>query len=261
MNIKSKSEWQDDSDEIQSALIEFSELLKKKPFQNREGLRGVSAFALYWYVKKIQPKVVFEVGTWKGFSTWIIEQAAPKAKIFCLDPIFFLESYMDSSKVGEVYRSKHATYMGSDFSCINPAKLAGKDLPNSLVFFDDHQDKFPRLIQAKNAGIKNIIFDDNTPHKYTHITLEHELMKKDQKNILNSLIKDYETFPALWNIDWRYGKMRIKEKGLTDFPVSPLTDEVFNERNCIVFGKSIRITEIVIQYQAMYLIGKKTILF
>ena len=35
--------------------------MRSQPFQNREGLRGVSAFALYWFLRQLTPTLVIEV--------------------------------------------------------------------------------------------------------------------------------------------------------------------------------------------------------
>ena len=188
----------------------------------------MSAFALYWFVKKIRPSVVFEVGVWRGFSTWLIEQAAPEAEVFCFDPIFFLEPLIDRKKLGPTYRSPRAHYSKQEFSCAGVRELAaGHQRP--LAFFDDHQNKLPRLLQSKEAGIRDVIFDDNTSVEYTHRTLEQERHDPRSAEILEREVQSYEIFPALWPLDVVMGPQHLKEEGL-DFPVEAQLKDIYAER-------------------------------
>lgn len=169
MHVKGRAEWERERSSLLDELRQFAGIMKGRPFQNVEGLRGVSAFALYWFIRKVKPTVVFEVGVWKGFSTWLIEQAAPGAEVHCFDPIFFLQGYMNPEQIGPTYRSTFAHYSTQDFSCADIRNVISRHA-RPLAFFDDHQNKLPRLLQAKDAGIKDIIFDDNTtyPNKSQH---------------------------------------------------------------------------------------------
>jgi hypothetical protein len=229
MNVKSPAEWEQDRPRLLKKLQDFAAIMKHRPFDNEQGLRGVSAFALYWFIQEVQPTAVFEVGVWKGFSTWIIRRAAPKAKVFSFDPLFMLESFLDMSKVGPIYRDPTVSYMRDEFSCANIAELAGQS-SRPLVFFDDHQNKLPRVFQAKDAGIKHIIFDDNESAGYTHRTLEQDRSNINSARLLDQLIDRYEVFPALWDIDALLnGVARVKENGM-DFPIKPELMEIYRER-------------------------------
>jgi hypothetical protein len=228
MYVKTAEDWQTERPALLEALREFAALMKRRPFQNEEGLRGVSAFALYWFIKQIKPTAVFEVGVWKGFSTWLIEQAAPQAEVFCFDPIFFFEHLINPAKLGQTYRSPRANYSHQDFSCAEVQKITAR-LSRPLAFFDDHQNKLPRLFQCKDAGIKDILFDDNTQDCYTHRTLEHDRKDPQFLDILEHEVQTYEIFPALWPVDKMLGLMHIKEDGI-GFPVERELKEIYNER-------------------------------
>jgi hypothetical protein len=229
MIVKTTADWQNERTALLVALREFAALLKNRPFENSEGLRGVSAFALYWFIKHVNPTVVFEVGVWKGFSTWVIEQAAPAAEVHCFDPIFLIEHYMNETKLGQTYRSPRAHYSSQEFSCAEIAKtLDGQSRP--VAFFDDHQNKLPRLFQCKDAGIKDIIFDDNTVECYTHRTLENDRRDPELGPILEREILSYEIFPALWPVDLQRGPMHIQEDGI-GFPVEKDLQRVYEERH------------------------------
>jgi hypothetical protein len=230
MIVKSAADWEQDRPRLLKKLREFAAVMKERPFDNEQGVRGVSAFALFWFIQEVQPTAVFEVGVWKGFSTWIIRRAAPNAKVFCFDPIIMMEPFLDMSRVGPTYRDPAATYLRDEFSCANTAELAAQSA-RPLVFFDDHQNKLPRLLQAKAAGIKHIIFDDNEVAGYTHRTLEQDRLEINSAALLDQLIDRYEVFPALWDIDALLNDcLRVKEKGM-DFPVTPELMEIYNDRD------------------------------
>ena len=229
MIVKTRAHWEQQRPLLLEELREFARLMKRRPFQNEQGLRGVSAFALYWFIKRTKPTSVFEVGVWKGFSTWLIEQAAPDAKVFCFDPLFMVEHLMQPEKLGPTYRSKRAAYSHQDFSCAGIAELAANSA-RPLVFFDDHQNKFARLLQAKQFGIKDIIFDDNSPGIDTHYTLEDERSHPETWARLEREIEKYEIFPALWDVDdLLLDTVRVKEKGM-GFPVDRELKEIYDER-------------------------------
>jgi hypothetical protein len=221
MHVKSREEWESERGELLEGVRKFAAVMKRAPFQNEGGLRGVSAFALWWFVRRGNPEVVFESGVWKGFSTWLIEQAAPEAEVFCFDPVVFLEGYIQG--MGPTYRSKHAHYSGQDFSCAPIREMiAGRE--KVLAFFDDHQNKWPRLEQCRRYGVTDIVFDDNYRGAGTHRTLEEE-----PRALLESEIAEYEIFPALWPVDFRFGNTHIVEEGM-GFPLERALMAIYNER-------------------------------
>jgi hypothetical protein len=227
VRIKTAAEWNDERDALLEALRDFARVMKHRPFNNREGLRGVSAFALFWFVRRLAPSVIFEVGVWRGFSTWLIEQAAPAAEVHCFDPLFMLQHLIPRWRIGKTYRSKRAHYSTQDFSCA-PIRVLAAGRSDALAFFDDHQNKLPRVLQCKAAGIKNVIFDDNMAAPYTHRTLEHE--RASDPAALEREIESYEIFPALWPVDFHYAGMNLKESGM-DFPVDRELRDVYRDRD------------------------------
>ena len=229
MIVKTKADWEKQRPLLLEGLREFAAVMKQRPFQNEQGVRGVSAFALYWFIKQVNPTIVFEVGVWKGFSTWVIQQAAPNAEVVCFDPIFLIEHLLDQKKIGPTYRSRRASYLHQDFSCANIVELAANSA-RPLVFFDDHQNKLPRLLQAKQFGIRDIIFDDNSPLFGTHRTLEEDRMDPRSSAVLEREVQNYEIFPALWDIDAVLSNtIHINEVGM-GFPIERELSEIYNER-------------------------------
>ncbi|HEX8643847.1 MAG TPA: hypothetical protein VF702_08035 [Allosphingosinicella sp.] len=239
MRVKAGADWEPDREALLAGLREFARTMKRAPFRNRFGLRGVSAFALYWFLRRVQPTIVFEVGVWRGFSTWLIEQAAPQAELHCLDPIFALESWLSRWKIGARYRSPHAHYSMQDFSCADIAKLAaGRERP--LAFFDDHQNKLPRLLQCRAAGIRDIVFDDNMVRPGTHRSLEDERLDAESRAVLEREVEAYEIFPALWDVDFHESGLDISEKGL-GFPVDDELRALHGERKWHSFVTYVRL--------------------
>jgi hypothetical protein len=227
VRVKTSAEWNLERDALLDALRDFAAIMKHRPFDNQEGLRGVSAFALFWFVRRAAPSVVFESGVWRGFSTWLLEQAAPAAEIHCFDPLFMLQHLIPRRRIGKTYRSPRARYSSQDFSCAPIRELtAGR--ANALAFFDDHQNKLPRLLQCKAAGIRHVVFDDNMSTLYTHRTLEHD--RATDATLLDREIATYETFPALWPVDFRYGGLHLKEAGM-GFPVERELRDIYRDRN------------------------------
>ena len=129
----------------------FLNVYKKKPIEdNFSGIKIEHAFALYCFLKKIKPKYVIESGVFKGMSTWIIEQALPEAKIFCIEPM--------TNNI--VYKSKKANYFTQDITEIDFNFL---DKDETLIFFDDHICLSKRLDYLEQNKFRKIIFDDNLP--------------------------------------------------------------------------------------------------
>jgi hypothetical protein len=94
-----------------------------------------------------------------------------------------------------VYRLERAAYSTQDFSCAN---FYSDLTEQACVFFDDHQNVVPRLEQAMNYGIRDVILDDNQYEPTYHESITH-LLKQDHPilPILFSHIEEYYLFPPL----------------------------------------------------------------
>lgn len=203
-------DWQERTEDILVELEAFNQVYRGRPFDNENGIQGSSAFSLYYYVKKVQPKFIIEAGVWRGFSTWIMENAVPNAQFLCLDPVFALDKYLVPGTMDGRYRPAQSSASHQDFSCVTPDLSAFKP-DELLVFFDDHQNKLPRLAQAKGYGIKHVIFDDNFPWKYTHFSLEQGLENDQYKSIVEAMVSRYEVMPPLWDVHFpNHGDRRLE---------------------------------------------------
>lgn len=160
--------------EMIQAIPEFLKIYNKRPIRNNEGgMRSPHLFPTWFLIKKLKPKYIIESGVWKGQGTYFIEQAAPKATIFCLDP--------NLSRL--VYKSKRSVYSTLDFS-----KQDWSSLPKdqTLVFFDDHQDALKRVRTCQKMGFKHLMFEDNyPPREGDTYSLKKAFMHSGHKPLLN----------------------------------------------------------------------------
>tara|TARA_B100000579_G_C22770648_1_gene823774 strand:+ start:457 stop:1284 length:828 start_codon:yes stop_codon:yes gene_type:complete len=137
---------------INSELKNFLKIYKKRPIKNNKGgCRINHAFAIYFILKRLKPKLVIESGIYKGQTTWLIEKTLPKTKLICID--------IDLSQ--RTYISKKAKYSDIDFKFHDFSKIP----LNTLVFFDDHVNHLERIKEASFFKIKNIILEDNYNNK------------------------------------------------------------------------------------------------
>jgi hypothetical protein len=138
-------------DDLREKLKEFTELYEQRPIaKNEGGMRSPHLYLVWFALQKLKPKVIVESGVWLGQGTWFFEKACPYAKLYCID--------LNLKRI--LYRSAKAEYFNRDFSTMD-----WKDLPKdeTVVFFDDHQNAYERVKNAKWMGFKHLIFEDNYP--------------------------------------------------------------------------------------------------
>ncbi len=212
--------------EIENCARSFADVWPNRPFENTNGLASNGALALYYFLRKVDPKSVVEVGTWRGFSTWVIEQAVPEAHIICTDPILASRQFLDPAQFLPEYRLQRVEYTWQDFSVLSIV-VPPEERDNCVVFFDDHQDKWPRLLQAKAKGFRHIIFDDNTPYEATHQTFEAKRNDAPFWELLMQEVDEYTIFPALY--DGRHFRSGEQMTGIGIPPIEPFySDRIYN---------------------------------
>jgi hypothetical protein len=195
-NVQTR-DWAAEADAIAASAHEWAGRLTAKPFVNNNGMAPDTAFYLYYWVRELAPIFIVESGTWRGFSTWVMREAAPEAKIISLDPIFALGYCLDATKIGTHYWPADLERMGADFSCCAFGLMTKPE--SSLVLFDDHQNKIHRLQQAIQKGFQHIIFDDNLPGQATHLTFFHYLRDPSIRIWMEQVVERFEIFPPLWD--------------------------------------------------------------
>ncbi|MEM7646517.1 MAG: hypothetical protein AAF203_06395, partial [Pseudomonadota bacterium] len=136
---------------------QFNQVYESSPFyENFGGSTFNSALWLWTISQQLSPQNIVECGTHKGFSSWLLRQANPDAKIQTFDIIhhnLFLK--LDSI----------------DYHMMDWAEgSATCKEPTDLVFFDDHVDHSLRIIQAAERGFQYVILDDNFSLETFHAT-------------------------------------------------------------------------------------------
>lgn len=204
-------------------------------------LAAKGAFALFYFLREMSPRpeLVFEIGTWRGFSTWVIRQALPEAKIICSDPILASKQYLDKALFLPEYRLPDVNYTWQDFSNIDfntPKEMQEK----VVVFFDDHQNKLPRTIQAAAKGIRHLIFDDNVPFKYSHETFENSYLDTKLRTSVFNEFKRYEIFPPMFNAETRED---IKIDGIFDDGMRHLLGDFYKGKQIYSWVTKVELTQ------------------
>ncbi len=128
-------------------LPEFKQVLNDHPIQIPWGgaFSTTEAFWTYFLVKSLQPDVVIESGSYEGYSLYYLLKAAPQAEAYSFDP------YNAPKKVGD-FQYRAYDWTEYDF---------GRPLTDAFVFFDDHIHQGKRLKQAKERGVRHVLFHDN----------------------------------------------------------------------------------------------------
>tara|TARA_Y100000389_G_scaffold23422_1_gene20028 strand:+ start:233 stop:1114 length:882 start_codon:yes stop_codon:yes gene_type:complete len=217
---------------ILSHLEEFSKLYKNRPIKSNEGgMMFPHMFGLFYVLKTLKPKFVVESGIWKGQSTWLIEKVLPHAKVISIDVKLDKREYIS--------KSKKVTYTNKDFRFLNLKNISKK---NSLVFFDDHQNFFDRIIQCHFFGFKDILFDDNYPPNqgdcysfkkiFSNTDMRRDLNFKWKliilKNILIYFLKKFFFNKKTLDINlYDYGFSDIKANSNMEFTLKKMMYEYF----------------------------------
>ncbi len=144
--------------EANETLNDYNKLYYNNPFKNKGGGMGYNnGLFFYFFIKYIEPDVVIESGLWRGFTTYLIDNASKKStQIFCFDINLKLIKY----------KSKKANYYEFDLNRFDFSKI----LKNKkvLAFFDDHVSQYDRLKFCNNNCIKYTIFDDDVSFYNVH---------------------------------------------------------------------------------------------
>lgn len=136
-------------------LTLFSEVYRRRPIEkNSGGMLFDHSFAFWYILKTLQPTVVIESGSYRGYTTWLIRESLPKAKIYSFG-LEAHEKYLDNV----VYYTRGNF---KDFSTID-WRNESIDIENTVVLFDDHQSADIRIFEQgmKKFGFSKFVYDDN----------------------------------------------------------------------------------------------------
>lgn len=168
-------------------------------------------YSLWSFLRILQPSHVIESGANYGYGTWLIRKALPNARITVVSPKT-PSKYIDKKIDSKYYTAKNFI----DFGEKNWSK-EGIDFDKTVIYFDDHQSVYKRITEAKKAGFKHLIFDDNYLAGSTNGSNNNLSIRQacDFGGCLSSLSKEFETLEYVDN----FGKFRKNfsdEIGLKD---------------------------------------------
>ena len=200
---------------MRAALEDFSRVYEMWPLKgNPGGMLSPHMFLTWFVLRQLAPKAVVESGVWRGQGTWLIEQACPDARLYCIDV----------DLTNRLYISDRAEYFDRDFSTIDWTDLPGED---TVLFFDDHQNAYERVKAASWFGFKHLIFEDNYPvhqgdcyslkQAFAHAGLQFDPRSSDtwrlkykhfKRRMLSSLGRMHEVPPN--DVDARYLRRNLE---------------------------------------------------
>jgi len=166
-------------DYVSHNLSAFQDALGGIPIAPGAGsMSTAEAFWLFRIVSELQPSVLVDSGSATGWSAFVMASAAPNAKIFCFDP-YRIPSQLPSG----------ACHIAADWTTFR------RRVPtDTVVLFDDHINQRRRVLQARRAGLKHVLFHDvyRDPRK-SNISLTFA--------DLIGLVDRSHTFEPIWNAD------------------------------------------------------------
>jgi hypothetical protein len=138
-------------DELRAALKEFAELYGRRPIRdNAGGMKAPHLFSAWFGLRRLKPRAIVESGIWLGQGTWFFERACPEAELYCID--------VNLERIQ--YRSPKARYFDRDFATLDCSALPREE---TVLFFDDHQNAYARLMLARWLNFRHVFFEDNYP--------------------------------------------------------------------------------------------------
>lgn len=148
-----------DYEDMRAEIPAFREAYLRRPSANNpNGVSIFHGFFLWCLVRRLQPATIIESGALHGVGTWLLREAAgPTAQMIVITPELpsvYVDRHQSSRYlVGTTFR---------DFSNIDWELCFPKlDRRRTLVFFDDHQSGYRRVLEAAARGFRHLVFDDN----------------------------------------------------------------------------------------------------
>lgn len=213
----------------------FREVYGRRPVAISEsGSNLFHAFAQWCIIRMVQPSLIVESGAMLGWGTWFLRQAAGTRDIHIV--------VISPQCPNDVAKGKKPFYMdtvNATYLCNNEFKDFAEvdwvdigvvndlvEFSTALVYFDDHQSGYRRLIEAQRVGFGHLLFDDGYPWPGDNYSLKQALDVEDdlytyhdnfnsfrtwinheEKECIYSDVRGrinvYFEFPPLWEGPWR----------------------------------------------------------
>jgi hypothetical protein len=136
-------------------LRDFHQAYIDYPWKNfGGGIQYNNALVLFAVAQALNPELIVDSGTFRGFSAWVLGQACSHTQILS----------HDISLAHLKHREATVQYLENDWTKTSSSTSQKR----CLCFFDDHVDQVRRLEEAYERGVEWAIFDDDTPVGATH---------------------------------------------------------------------------------------------
>lgn len=236
-----------------SQLEEFREVFDRQPLKpsSSGSQRLFHAFAQWCVVRHVRPRLIVENGVKLGWNTHLLRQAAgPETHIVIISP--YLPSEV-AKHLGQSYYedSGKSTYLSGadfvDFRSVNWDNVAGSaiDFETALVYFNDHQSGYRRLIEAQQAGFKHLVFDDGRPWPGDSYTLKQACdfdgrlanLRSGRRNQGHRAVEyydDFSNFVSEINATEKYCVFRdVTQRIRTYYEFPPLWEGAFHQHTSL----------------------------
>ena len=127
------------------------------------------AFAQWCLIRMLKPKFIIESGVMLGWGTFMLRRAAgPDVHIIVISPQSPEEAaggkhkfYMDSGPSTYLTGDRFTDFNKVDWDSLGLDSYEKK--ASALIYFDDHQSGYRRLLEAQRAGFVHAMYDDGYP--------------------------------------------------------------------------------------------------
>lgn len=166
-------------DYVTSNLPGFQKALNGIPLAPGSGsMSTAEAFWLFRLLSELQPSCVVDSGSATGWSAFVAASAVPEAEIYLFDPYRRPTLMPPNAR----YTAKDWTSYGHHFPT------------DTVALFDDHVNQRRRVLQARRAGLTNVLFHD----VYRDLTKSTVSLTFAD---LIGLVERSHTFEPLWYAD------------------------------------------------------------
>jgi predicted O-methyltransferase YrrM len=175
---------------VERHLEGFTQAMRGVPIPPGAGsMSTAEAFWLFRLVSELRPSAIVDSGSATGWSAFVMAAAAPAARLHCCDP----------------YRQPAALPVAAEYHDRDWTKLRINLPVGTFVLFDDHVNQRRRTLQARRAGISDVVFHD-VYRVRTKSTVSLAFVD------LVGLAERCHTFDPLWFVDPMFMNTRTNQQ-------------------------------------------------
>ena len=184
-------------DDFRKELQEFRHAYDARPVSHSiSGSNLFHAFGQWCIIRMLKPKFIVESGVMLGWGTFMLRKAAGEGThIIVLSPqkpsnaaiADKQKYYEDSGPSSYLTDDKFQDFKTVDWSEVG-IDTAEKKL-STLIYFDDHQSGYRRLIEAQRAGFVHVMYDDGYPWPGDNYALKQACDKTGYLEVVRQTLK------------------------------------------------------------------------